>query len=552
MNLETVSLIERTYQEIVDDVLTAIVGGVVNEPIFFDVKDDIYPLAEPARDVRNITGTVSARDADDILRPKHFTFQKAVDFLFDQGSNAIIWESNGTKPDDETIFYVDYFRSESQSPLTDINVGSVTRTLSEAISREIATVYQQINEAYLAGFVDTARGQSLDLVVSILGVERKTKEAAVGLVTFFRDPGAGDGNITVPEGTVVSTDKGDATFITVQLRTLQRGQARIDLPIRAKEKGAEAKAGEIIRLAQPIAGIARVTNFEATALGAADETDEQLRARAKAALRGLGKATLAALTTAILEGRAKLVEVFDPNSAPSKSRPPGVVDLLIESEPERIISLRASVEQTRAAGVQASLIARYVFFKPRIRVRINQPGLTSAGKIKLVRQIIDAMQDYVDKLATGEPANGEELLKAVRSVKEIEGTKKDEKGRFETRFVDVMAWQSEIGKPDREALVKALVDAVSLARANETATNTATRDAALTTALTNVLSETEPTAITGRRIPNRKLVKGLGEQQATDAEIEAGTFKVTTPDSDGEKWWIVLDVEPGDIVLVEA
>lgn len=56
MNQSTVTLITRPYQEIVDDVLTAIVGGVVNEPILYDLKRDLYPLSEPADDIRGITG----------------------------------------------------------------------------------------------------------------------------------------------------------------------------------------------------------------------------------------------------------------------------------------------------------------------------------------------------------------------------------------------------------------------------------------------------------------------------------------------------------------
>jgi hypothetical protein len=51
-------LLERPNQEIVDDILTAIVGGVVNEPVVFDVKSVLYPLAQPAQDVRSITGTI--------------------------------------------------------------------------------------------------------------------------------------------------------------------------------------------------------------------------------------------------------------------------------------------------------------------------------------------------------------------------------------------------------------------------------------------------------------------------------------------------------------
>ena len=159
MNPDTVNLINRPYREIVDDILTALVGGVVNEPIIFDVKGDLYALAEPAQGIRGITGMV--------VGSPHI-FQKEIDFLFDTDRNAVVWQEGGNFPDDETIFYVDYFRPNNPSPISDINVGSVTRTLSEGIGREIATVFGQINEAYRAGFIDTAKGKSLDLVVSIL------------------------------------------------------------------------------------------------------------------------------------------------------------------------------------------------------------------------------------------------------------------------------------------------------------------------------------------------------------------------------------------------
>jgi hypothetical protein len=526
MNLDTLNLIERPYQEIVDDILTAIVGGVVNEPIFFDLKETFYPLSRQAADVRGITGT---RDK------LHHTFQKEVDFLFSEGDNAVVWQPGGDQPDDETIFYVDYFRPEGQnrSPLSDINVGSVTRTLSEAIGREIATVYQQINRAYLSGFIDTAEGQALDLVVSILGVRRKTKEFAVGLLTFFRDPAAGDGNIALPEGVVSSTAKGEATFVTTDLRTLQRGQARIDVPIRAgdafKGEAGIVKSGAITKLSQPITGIARVTNFEATVLGSEGETDEQLRARAKARLRGLGKATLAALANAIFEGRAKLAEVWDPNSPPAKQSKPGVVTLLVEAEPERFPSLTSAVHETRAAGVQATVVARYLFFKPRITAKIAS-GLPGPGKEKLKAQIINALQAYVDTLSAGDSAKSEELLKAIKSVKEANNA--------DTKFKDVMAWRSDIGQPGAETLIDALLGA--LAAAGD--------EAARREAISRVLTEAASTTASARRIPDRGLVQGAGGQRATDVEIEAGKFQVVPPD---KNWFVVLDMEPADIDLRE-
>ncbi len=537
MNNETVTLIERPYQEIVDDILTAVVGGVVNEPIFFDVKEDLYALSQPAADVRGITGTLTL-SVNGKPTPVHHTFQKDVDFLFSEGDNAVVWQEGGAKPDDETIFYVDYFRRDSRSPLTDINVGSVTRTLSEAIGREIATVYQQINQAYLSAFVDTATGPSLDRVVAILGVVRKTKDYAVGLVTFFRDPVAGEGNITLPEGTLLGTAKGEATFVTTQMRTLQRGQVRIDVPMRAsdasKGEAGIVKAGAVTALAQPITGIAKITNFEATVLGKEDESDEELRARAKAALRGLGKATLFALARVIFEGRAALAEVWDPNSPLAKRAPPGTVTLLIETEPERFPSLQAAVHETRAAGVLATLVARHVFFKPRLSARIAA-GLTAAGKVKLVGQIIEAMQAYVDGLSAGDSAQGQELVKAItKGVKEVS----------KVTVLDVMAWRSDIAQPGAEGLVDALLSAITSVPAGD--------EAALRSALTRTVNEEAPAAPTGARIPDRGLVQGPSGQRATDAEIEAGQFQVVATVNGGEKWWAVLDVEPADVVLVET
>jgi hypothetical protein len=331
VNADTVNLIERPYQEIVDDLLTAIVGGVVNEPIIFDVKFDLYPLAQPAREVRSITGTIESPDKPDGV---HHTFQKEVDFLFNADKNGVLWQDAGQKPKDETTFYVDYFLPTSRSPLTDINVGSVTRTLGEAIGREIATVYQQINRAYLSGFVDTATGKALDFVVSILDVTRKTKEFAIGMATLFRDPTI-EGNITILQGTELATAKGEVIFETTEPRTLQRGQARIDVPIRAGDnfKGdvGKVEAGKITNLSQIMAGIARVSNFEPTFLAAEDESDDDLRLRAKAALRGLGKATIAALMRAVFENRAKLTEISDPNTPGNKRTAPGKVDMLVEN-----------------------------------------------------------------------------------------------------------------------------------------------------------------------------------------------------------------------------
>jgi len=528
MNDITENLIERPYQEIVDDILTAVVGGVVNEPILFDLKIDSYPLTEPAREVRKITGTKI---------DKFYAFQRNVDFTFDSHLNSIAWQEGGDRPDDETLFYVDYYRKESRSPLTDINVGSVTRTLSEAIGRELAVVYQQINQAYLSAFLDTAQGRSLDLVVSILGTVRMTRDFAIGQVSFFRDPEV-DGSVSIPKGTLLATGKREALFKTSEMRTLQRGQVRIDIPIQAAEefKGEAGKvlAGAIIELFVPIAGISRVTNLDPTFLGSEGENDESLRFRAKAAMRSIGKGTAASLAQVIIEERATLSEIWDPNGALDRRAPKGSVTLLVEAEPGQFSRLRQRVEETRAAGICATLVARYIYFKPKVKVAIDG-GLPAAGKAKLTEEIIAALQDYVDGLGSGDAAEGSKMIKAVEKVKGVK------KGRV--RIKDVMAWRLDVGRSNARSTVDIIMDAIESA-SNDMVALRETIDEAVAGALKSAPP-------TGRRIPDRSLVQGLSGQ-ATDEEIEEGAFCVMAKKIENNDWWVVLDMQSSDLLIEES
>lgn len=486
MNPETVHLIERPYQDVVDDLLTALVGGVVNEAVEFDVKADAYRLAEPARDIRSVTGTKDGA---------RYTFLKEIDFLYREGDNALVWEG-GDRPDDETNFYVDYFRRDSRSPLTDLTVGSVVRTLAEAIGREIATVYVQIDQAYQSAFLETAKGKSLDLVVSILGLARKTKEGAAGLVTFFREPTV-SGAISIPQALPLAVAEGPARFETAQPRTLQAGQTRIDVPVRAAagslgDKGI-VPAGAITIMFQPLAGIARITNFEPTVRASEDESDEEQRGRARAAVAALGGGTRAAVEQAIRELGARPVEFRDPNGAPGSSSPPGTFSVLIDAEPERFAGLFAGVSDVRAAGVLSTLVARYVYMKPRIVAKIA-PGLSGAAKEKVKAQALAALEAYVASLSAGQNAKAGELLASLASISEIS----------EARFKDVLAWQSRLSG-----------------------------------------------AGAGERTPDRDRIVGPSGSRATDAEIEAGTFEIS-PKVDSESWWVALDMTPADLLFVEA
>jgi hypothetical protein len=308
-----------------------------------------------------------------------------------------------------------------------------------------------------------------------------------------------DGNITIPAGTRLVTAAGAVAFTTTQPRTLQRGQVRIDVPVRADvgfagDAGLVA-AGAISVMAQPMAGVDRVSNLDPTIRAAADETDDELRLRAKAALRALGKATLAALDRVIREGRGTPVEFFDPNSPPDHRSAPGTVTVVVNAEPERLPSLLAAVHDTRAAGVLATLLARYVFVTPRITATIT-PGISAPGKTQIGLDIVAALRAYVDGLTAGDPAEGAALLAAVRAVADV----------TTATVVDVVVARADLSDP----------------------------------------------LAAGARQPDRSLLVSTATGgPATDAEIEAGAFRVSATVA-GEDWWIALDMTGADIQLKDA
>jgi hypothetical protein len=362
-------------------------------------------------------------------------------------------------------------------------------------------------------------GQALELVVSILGITRLGKEYAVGDATFFRDPAISNGSITIPANTLLTTAKGEASFVTTEVRTLQRGQIQISVPIRAGSgspgEAGIVRAGAITTVVQPITGIARVTNQDDTVLAAERESDEALRARAKMALRSSSKGTALALIRAVVDARGKVLEVWDPNGPPAKRTPPGTVTLHVDAAPTRLPALRTAVGEVRAAGVHATLVGKYVFMKPRLRVTLGG-DLTGDGQEKVLQEIVDAMQGYVDGLEAGQQADGGVLLAAVEEVEGVEGAV----------FADVMTWRSDLGGPGADTLVDALLGAISASPPGDVA--------ALELALSTVVNQTALPVPSAARIADRSLVTG---------SVEQGEFQVTPPDG----WSVVLDAAPADI-----
>ncbi len=175
------TFVKKSYSDITDTILSQITKGIVNEKHDYVINRTKYQLAHPrVLEIDRIDGK---------LKNKDFNFRKDTDYKLI--GNMIEWLNTGEKPDDHTPFFVNY-RIDSQQLITDVNPGSVIRTIVESVAMEIDFIYSQMDQIYNSGFIDTATGKSLDLVVSILGIVRKTAGFATGEVTFVRNSEPGE------------------------------------------------------------------------------------------------------------------------------------------------------------------------------------------------------------------------------------------------------------------------------------------------------------------------------------------------------------------------
>ena len=171
----------RSYEETRESILAQITKGVINERHTYNPTRSRYKLSNtPVESIVKIEG---------VREGVGTTFIEGTEYRL--VNDTVEWLSSGEPPDEQSSFYVNYSLGEPPA-VTDVNPGSVIRTIIEAVSREIDFMYAQMEAVYEAGFIDTASGSSLDLVASLVGVERKSAEPAMGTVTFGRNTDPGD------------------------------------------------------------------------------------------------------------------------------------------------------------------------------------------------------------------------------------------------------------------------------------------------------------------------------------------------------------------------
>jgi phage-related baseplate assembly protein len=356
-----VTYASEPYVQFVDDVLTALTGGVIRDEFRFlpeNVPFRLHSAAPPIPSTVRVFG-VAAGDYRRFQAGKDY--QLTPDFTINWLTSA-----DAVPPDAGTVFFANYevtIANGVNPTLTDRNPGSVTRLLAESFGREFAVFSSQLEGIYNASFVETASGGDLDQIGLLVGVHRRTATFAIGAVIFFRSTPS-PAEIFVPAGTRISTSKPPPAQFETQIdAVLRQGALSVEVPIQAVSGGAAGvvSAQSITVINNPIFGIDGVNNAQPTGFQSAGETDAELRTRIQRSLEGAGRATTGALVSALttIPGlRDKDVQVLeDPISKPGLIQvnvalpqlPAGREAQLLADLSERAVAL---IEDVRPVGVR--------------------------------------------------------------------------------------------------------------------------------------------------------------------------------------------------------
>ena len=443
--------VASSYLDIVEDLLIALTGGITRETAAFSPGEFCYFDSPPVKpDSVRVVG----------IRGKEiFHFLAGQDFIAD--SEKITWnseEKGANLPDEGSRFYINYYKTDVEPVLSDINVGSVTRTLAEAFARELAAMSQQILLVYNSGFLDTARGDALDQVVAVLGEKyaRKSGDYATGDVLFYRNSPA-PADIFLNDGILVSTTSEEPkTYETIQEKILRKGKESVLVPVRAIKKGQDGVtgAGTIRVMVQPVMGIDGITNPHEILPTGIRETDEELRDRAKHALEAAGGTTSNAIRYALMSIPALSGKSI--NVEEDFSQGNGLVKVTVDAiATEDLVSeIDKKIFETRAAGIKVvHNLSTNKLVAVKVIISLKDDSISSSKKEGIKGKVSSEIEAYFEKLNIGEPLVKNKLIALLFGIEGIQNIQiefKDFNGANEILAESNERIKLPKGKPEEE------------------------------------------------------------------------------------------------------
>lgn len=476
----------KTYPEIADNLLNRMIGGVSGEAHAFPPPGSgrepfAHPLEKGSADaLTSVYGYLNGQSQG---------FAIGVDVELSGDGRQVVWKSGGARPDAGTVVEINYLPKNREARANDLYVGSVARTLLEALALETAGLYAQMEVVYKSGFIDTAEAGALDHVVALLGVNRVQAGRNMADVRFSRARNV-RGEITIPAGTRVLTGDGSIEYETLDDAVLADGQQTVLVPARdLLETNDGINPEQLQLLAKPIAGVEGATNPAASTRLDRDESDAELRARAKSFLAASERGTRGALEAAVARHnlRAEIVEgvgsievvVHDYDSLADEVKrrldaslkavkPAGVALVISSGAAPRVVDLEVQLS-TAADLLDSDLKRIQAEITKRFGEYFDQLPIDSEGSITRLIGLAMTVEGVEDVQVSGARADGADALdKPARGQLQLSG-KGSRMGALKlvdpalaTRLVATVRFPNDApGIPDQAAIRSKLQDAVT-------------------------------------------------------------------------------------------
>ena len=399
------SFTPRPYEKIVEDMLTTLTGGTVRETIELVNEADALILGKlrnrPVARVSHLEVFYNDEQGD----TQSYRYA-AGDFELVNGEGGKsdpdrLRISEGARPAQVgDSFVVNYYPSQTPPvPLTDIQPGSVTRTLVETFAREMAVAHLQMDHVYQSAFLETATGKSLDRVVALLGLTRFPGGFPLVKLSFSRKANT-PGQITIPAGTAV-TDSQGTRYQTLTTLSLEPYETSRDVLAAAEAKTSPVVDANQLNFPETvIAGIDRVTNPEPAYQITQPESDADLRTRARQALLAGVGGTMEALVGGVraIEGVKSVTYTEHPNGLPGEIR----LDIVYGDDSEDVkAAVTQRINHLRPAGIRVLINddTQERVIALMVDLTFAGDGPATAAREKLLGQLKTKLQAHFENLA---------------------------------------------------------------------------------------------------------------------------------------------------------
>lgn len=317
----------------------------------------------------------------------------------------------------------DAFKAEVQSrrpDLTDWNEGSVLDAVGGASSMLADESMRFFLGLFGALFFDTAVGDDLDrLALDRLGLVRKPATSATGSVTWTK--GISGAAYTIPAGTSVRGVIADGTSYTATVLydvAIRADQAAVAVAVEADTLGRSSNlaAGVLDEIASPLVAdpTASITNGEALAGGADEETDAAFRDRVRRYYSTLRRGTVGALETGALSVPGVAYVSVDESSIEDD----GIVRVYVGDPDARsndalATLVGAELLHWRAAGVMVEVLGSS---RDEVTLTLALEVEHGADLVSLGAAVRAAVVGYGDELAPNRPARVSRVVKAMHEA----------------------------------------------------------------------------------------------------------------------------------------